>query len=204
MSTSEHRGFDREGSVLKLKNVFTPEEAAKAGLTRRDLAEKVQKKEILRLAQGLYLDATAGLPPEHIDFIAAQHKFGKNALIGGLSAFFHHGLIDQPPQQIWVVVPPATRTTDRRYRLIRTKGTLDIGIEKHDLFRICDIDRAIIEAFRFSAKMGLQNAVAAAIRAIKEKKTTFPKIMAMARAMGYESAILKHGETLAGIMELIR
>ncbi|HOW52103.1 MAG TPA: hypothetical protein PLV42_08705 [bacterium] len=153
------------------------------------------------MAQGLYLDVTAGLSPEHIDFITAQHKFGKNIVIGGLSALFYHGLIDQPPQQVWVIVPPTIRTTDRRYRLIRTKGPLDIGIEQHDLFRICDIDRAVVEAFRFSAKMGLQNAVTAAIRAIKEKKTTFPKIMAMARAMGYESAILKHGETLTGIME---
>jgi len=186
---------------LKLENIFTLEAAANAGITRRELAEKIQKKEILRLAQGLYLDVTAGLSPEHIDFITAQHKFGKNIVIGGLSALFYHGLIDQPPQQVWVIVPPTIRTTDRRYRLIRTKGPLDIGIEQHDLFRICDIDRAVVEAFRFSAKMGLQNAVTAAIRAIKEKKTTFPKIMAMARAMGYESAILKHGETLTGIME---
>lgn len=186
---------------MKLDNIFSLEAAAKAGITRRELAEKVRKKEILRLARGIYLDATAGFLPEHIDFIATQHKFGKNAVIGGLTALFYHGLIEQPPQQIWVVVPPATRTTDRRYRLIRTKGPLDIGIEEHDLFRICDIDRTIVEAFRFSAKMGLQNAVAAAIRAIKERKTTFPKIMAMARAMGYESAILKHGETLSGMME---
>lgn len=187
--------------VRKLPPLFTLEKALNAGIMRKELARMVQKQQVLRLAHGLYLDTTAEIPAENIDFIAAQYKFGKNSAIGGLTALFHHGLIDQAPQQIWVIVPPEVRTKDRRYRLIRTQGRLDIGCEQHELFRICTIERTIAEAFRFASKIGLINAIAATTRAIKEKKTTFPKIMAMARELGYENAILKHWESIAGIVE---
>lgn len=187
--------------VLNLPHLFTREDALNAGFTRRDLARKMQERLIMRLAHGLYLDATTGIPAEHIDFVVAQYKFGKSAAIGGLTALFYHGLINQPPQQVWVIVPPEIRTKDRRYRLIRTQGRLDIGFETHGLFRICDINRTLAEAFKFASKVGLINAIGATTRAIKEKKTTFPEIMAMARELGYEKAVLKHWEALAGIGE---
>lgn len=186
---------------MKAPTLFTLKEALSAGLTRRDISKMVDNSELLRLAHGLYLNTKNKVSSEHIDFIAAQYKFGERSLIGGLSALFYHGLTDQPPQQVWVIVPPETRTIESKYRLIRTKGSLDLGIEKLDLFRISDINRTIAEAFKFAAKIGIRTAVSATVKAIKEKKTTLPQIMKVARELGYENAIRKHWETIAGMVE---
>ncbi len=187
--------------TVSLPPLFSREEALNAGLSRRELDRKVKEHRLLRLAHGLYLDTTADISAEYVDFIAAQYMFGETAIIGGLTALFYHGLIDQPPQQIWVIVPSSTRTKDRKYRLIRTTARRDTGIEKHEYFQICDINRTIAEAFKFATKIGTIHAISAASRAIKEKKTTLPEIMAEARLLGYEKAVLKYWDAIVGIVE---
>jgi predicted transcriptional regulator of viral defense system len=182
--------------------VFKLKEALDVGLTRRTILKKVLNGEFLKLSHGVYLNLEADLPVDYIDFIAAISKFGENSVIGGLTALYYHNLIEQVPQQVWVIVPQNTRTTEKKYRLIRSKKTSGYGIEHHKEFRICDIDRSIAEAFKYSSKIGIRVAISATVRAIKDKKTTLTEIMKAARKLNYEKSIKKHWETIVGVLEI--
>ncbi len=181
--------------------VFKLKEALNFGLTRRAISKKVLNGEFLKLSHGIYLNLKANLPAEHIDFISAAFKFGKDSIISGLTALFYHNLIDQAPQQVWVIVPKNMRTNDNKYRLIRSNIISKYGVEHHKDFKICDINRTIAEAFKYSSKIGIRIAVSAIVRAVKDQKTTLSEIMKTARKLDYDKSIKKHWETIVGMLE---
>lgn len=188
-------------SSMPLK-IFKFKEALDRGLTRRTISRKIKTGEFLRLSHGLYLNVNTDLPIEHIDFIVAQNKFGEKSVICGLTSLFYHGLIEQAPQQIWVMVPQEIRTRDKKYRVIRAKTVKEYGIVPNHPFRICDINRSIVEAFNYSTKIGIRTAMSAIVRAIKEKQTTMPEIMNTARELGLQNPIKRHWESIIGMMEV--
>lgn len=181
--------------------VFRLKEALSLGLTRRIISKKILAGEFLKLSHGIYLNLKADLPADHVDFISATFKFGENSIISGLTALFYHNLIDQAPQQVWVIVPQNMRTIDKKYRLIRSNKISEYGVEHHKNFRICDINRTIAEAFKYSSKIGIRIAISAIARAVKDQKTTLSEIMKTARKLDYEQSIKKHWETVIGMLE---
>ena len=107
------------------------------------------------------------------------------------------GIIDcQVVEQIWVLVPPNIKTNSPRYRCIRVKTNLRIGIERHKQFAVTNIERTILEAFRYSSKIGLDVAVRAARFALKKKLTTASKIMKQAKELKMEKFIVRHWEAI--------
>ena len=181
--------------------IDTLKRALDLGLTRSAFSKKISNGSFVKVGHGQYFNLNSNIPAEHIEFFVACRKFGKNSVIAGLSALFYHGLIDQAPQQIWLTVPHEKRTNDKKYRLIRTRKIYECGIENNKYFKICDINRAIVESFRYSAKTGSQIAFNAIIRAVKDKKTTISEILRMAEALECENIIKKHIETIAVILE---
>lgn len=121
-------------------------------------------------------------------------KFGPNAVVGGLSALFYYNLAEQVPQQTWVLVPPEKRSTERGYRLIRTKAPLNVGIVEGDGYRIVSVERAVAEAFKRATKIGERMAIKAAREAIKQKQTTLNKVGNMAKSLGFDSHLIKYFE----------
>lgn len=192
---------DAEAILSKNKSfsMLTIKESAKYGLSRRTISKKVKSGEIIKMEHGIYVNSA--ISPEELDFFVACQKFGDDSVIGGLSALFFHELIDQPPEQVWVIVPVGIKTIQRKYRLVRTKNIYEFGIENHKYFRVLDINRTIVESFRFSSKTGLRTAFTATVRAVKEKKTTLAEIMKMAKIIQCENTLKKHWETIVGILE---
>ena len=146
--------------------IFSLREALQTGLTRRTISKKVSNGEFLKIGHGIYLNTQAKIPFEYIDFILAHHKFGSHSIIGGLSALFYHGLIEQAPQQIWVIVPQNIRTKEQKYRLIRTKIVSEKEVEITRFFRITNLNRSIVEAFQYSSKIGIRQAIFAIVKEI--------------------------------------
>lgn len=176
--------------------LFHLQDAKRAGVPQQTLSRLVADEQIIRVDQDLYRHPDADIDPETEDFAVACAKFGPKSAIGGLTALFHYHLTDQAPQQIWIVVPPQKETKDTRYRCLRTKTLLDVGIERHPTFRIVTVERAVAEGFRFATKIGLETALKAARAAFKDKLTKPDKVMRIARELGIENYVLKYWEAI--------
>ena len=170
-------------------------------LLQDTLSRLSQEGAVELVSHGLYLHPDSSIPPEEIDLAIAQKKFGKDATIGGITALYHYGLIDQVPTQIWVMVPAEKQTHDPLYRLLRIKTPLDIGITQHKSFNITNLERTLVEAFRYASKIGLRTAIRATQRAIEEGRTSLERIAQMAKALHLPQFLNPYWEVLIATTE---
>jgi len=185
---------------LEKLRVFTRSDIRKIGLPRSLFYKLIQDEKIEKLAHGFYLyTGTSNIEPEELDFIVACKKFGENSVIGGLSALAYYNLIEEIPHQIWVLVPDSKQTTNKFYRLIRTKySSSSIGIEKHAYYKITTLERTLVEALLYASKIGLDTAIGAIVKAVKSKQTSLSKIGNMAERMNKKNVIKKHWLSING------
>lgn len=181
---------------LKKLNLFKISDARRHGVSQSTLSRLVAADEIIRLGAGYYCHPDSKLPSEERDFAVACARFGPRSAIGGMSALFHYGLIEQVPQRVWLVVPHDSKISSPLYRPIRTQTDLRKGVDVHAHFRMTNLERTLVEAFRYSTKVGLRIALRATRTALKEKKTTLQKIMKQAEALGLKNHIHKHWESI--------
>lgn len=185
----------KQESKLKKLEVFTLAQAKEIGISHQDLSRFVKEDKIIRMGRGLYKHSKSPVSRE-IDFQVACHKFGPESVVGGLSALYYYNLAEQVPQQTWVLVPPQKRSSEKGYRLIRTKTPLNVGIVEGNGYRIASIERAIIEGFKLATKIGERTAIKAARDAISQKQTTLKKIGKTAKELGLDSYLTKYFEAI--------
>lgn len=198
-----HHSLKTHSLLEKLRKfgLFKIDQAEKIGISQATLSRLSQEGIIKRVSHGLYIHSESPIPPEQLDFSIAYKRFGKKSVICGISALFHYGLIDQVPMQIWLMVPADRHTYNKLYRLIRIKTPIDIGIIHNKNFDITNIERTLVEAFRYSSKIGLRNAIRASQRAIEGKKTSLEKISKMAKTLKLSNFIDPHWEALVATTE---
>ncbi len=187
---------DLQISKLKSLGIFTPEEALHIGISQPSLFRLLKKGIILRYRRGFYCHVDSKIEAEHVDYIIAIKKFGPSSVIGLWSALQYHHLTEAVPQQIWVIVPREVKTKDKLYRCIRVTTNPKIGILDFKYFKITNVERTIIECFRFASKVGLSTAIQAAKISIRNQMTTAKKIMKLSKEMGLEKYIIKHWESI--------
>lgn len=185
----------QQESKLKKMGLFTLSQAKEVGISHQDLSRLVMEDKVLRMGRGLYRHPKASVNRE-IDFQVACTKFGPDAVVGGLSALFYYNLAGQVPQQTWVLVKPEKKSSERGYRLIRTKTPLSVGIVEADGYRIVSVERAIVEGLKLAAKIGERTAIKAAREAIRQRQTTLRKIGDMAKILGLDSYLTKYFEAI--------
>ena len=175
---------------------FTANEAIQGGIPRVTFYRMVRKGAVVLLDRGIYQDADAEIDPSTLDLAIACKRFGPSSSIGGLTALFRYGLTEQVPTKIWVLVPPTMKRTGRRYRVIRTNLDPNIGIEESEYYRMADVNRALVEALRYTTKIGLRTAIRAAREALKTGKTTEAKLMRRAKELGLENFVLRQWDAV--------
>ena len=180
---------------IKRLGVFTLAQAEALGLKPPRITRLVQAGKLKRVGHGIYLHPEAEIS-RTVGFQIAQAKFGPLSAIGGLSALFHYNLVEQVPGQTWVIVAPKTRTYERIYRLMRTKSDPQTGIDSQAGFRIASVERALIEALRFSSKIGEGTALRAVRTALSKKLTTEAKLGRMAKSLHLEKTLAKFFEAI--------
>jgi predicted transcriptional regulator of viral defense system len=180
---------------------FTFKQAKEAGLSQSAVVRLVSAGVIEKISRGIYEVIERGLDPATRDFAVACISLGEESVIGGLTALFHYGLAEEVPAKLWVLVPPTTYRPNRHYRLVRTKMDLTVGIERHADYRITSLDRTIVDTFVFSSKLGEKLAYRAAVRAIREKRTTPDKLFKMAHRLGVTERLAAHAQALFGGLE---
>jgi len=190
----------KQEAQLKKLGPFTLAEAKRIGISHQELSILVKEEKVNRMESGIYLHPKANITRE-IDFQIAYKKFGPNSAIGGLTALFHYNLAEQVPKQTWVLVPPEKRVSSRKFRIIRTKTPLNMGIIEGNGYRIVSIERAIVEAFKLSSKMGERTAIHACRVAIQQRQTTLKKIGMMAKELSLTSYFNKYSEVIIGSLQ---
>lgn len=191
--------MQKQSSSVKIKpfTLLTASQLQKhLGVSQATLSRLAKKEVIIRLGYGLYTHPDSDIPPQEIDFAVACARFGTNSAIGGLTALFHYGLTDQPPSQVWVIVPPEKSDHNKYYRTMRTKTSPKEGIDKFEFYRMTNIERTIVEALRFSSKIGVRTAVNAARIALQRNLTTEKKIGEMATKLKLRPFLEKYWETI--------
>ena len=186
----------KQNSQLKQLGVFTLMQAEKSGVSQQDISKLVKTGRLKRVSRGIYLHPDAEIG-QSVGFQIACAKFGPEAAIGGLTALFHYNLVEQVPGQTWVLVPPEKRSTERGYRLIRTKTVLDRGIIAKDGYKIVTIERAILEGLKLATKIGERTALIAARTAIAKRQTSEAKLGKAAKDLGLQSVLVRFFEAIA-------
>lgn len=184
----------QEKALINL-GLFRIHQAEKLGISQQSLSRLTHEGLFIRAGRGVYFHRDARITTD-VDYRMACLKFGPKAAIGGLSALFHYHLIEQVPQQTWVMVPPNVTTKEDRYRLIRTKIDLKIGVLEKSGYRILSVERALLEGLRLATKIGERTAIGAVRRAFAEKQTTEGKLGKMAKELDLVSTVSRFSEAI--------
>ncbi|MBI4404300.1 MAG: hypothetical protein HY537_09080 [Deltaproteobacteria bacterium] len=198
-SARKRKVHDRETThtdALKGLGVFRLKDAKKLGVSQPTLSRLVFQQKILRVGHGWYLHPGSAIEPQYRDFAVACAMFGSKSVVGGPTALFHHNLIEQVPNQIWILVDYSQKTRDPLYRCLRTKVNPKEGVEDHKYYRITNIERSIVEAMRYASKWGQRTAIQAARNAIAGKLTSEAKIYRQAKALGLQKVLEKYWEAV--------
>ena len=170
----------------------------KIGISQSTLSRWVNKGFIKRMSRGLYIHPQSSVLPEHLDFAIACSHFGLKSAIGGLSALFYYGLIEQAPEQVWLIVPSSRKdeSSQKKYKCLRTHISLRIGIDKKKYFKITNIERTLLEAMKFATKIGQRTAISSARKAFKEGLTTEKKLAQMSSRLKMKNVLKKYWEAI--------
>lgn len=190
--------MNQAANEKKLRNlgVFSAAEAIEAGFSRPTISRKAALGQIIKLAHGLYMHPEAKLALQDIDFMVACKKFGPSAYIGGLSSLFRHGLIDQVPDRIWVVVPSDVKSTNSLYRCIRSIHDLRVGIVNYKNYRMADVPRSVIDGLYYSSKIGRKTSISAARKALREGMTSETKLYEIANKIGLMKTLEQYWDSI--------
>ena len=180
--------------------VFSAKEATeRLSISQPTFSRWVTQSDLIqRVSRGYYVHAEANINYEYLDYIVACKKFGKNSIIGGLSALEFYNLTEQVSPQIWVLVPPSRRiSTDSKYKVVKTKSSLKVGVASMDGFRVVNLDRALIEALKYQTKIGEGIVFKAINGAIQSGHTSEDRLYKMAKRLKMISFLEKKWELLA-------
>jgi predicted transcriptional regulator of viral defense system len=181
---------------LSKLGLFTLADAKRLGVSQPTLSRWAAGGKVRRVSAGLYLHPGADIAADELEFSVACVKFGAESTIGGLTALYDYGLIEQVPQQVWVIVPENVKSSDPLYRCIRARTDPRIGVEDRGSFRITNLERTLVEAFRYSSKIGLRVALRATRTALAQKRTTLQRILRLAKALEFETFVERHWEAI--------
>ena len=181
---------------LKKLGVFSLADAKKAGVSQSKLSRLAEDERIIKLGSGFYMHPEASQDPGTIDYVIACRKFGARSFIGGLSALAFYRLIDEVPDRIWVIVPPEKRTIEALYRLIRSRGDLNVDVEETGSFRVSSLARTLVESLHYSSKIGQKIAISATRRALSNGQISLKELLECSRRLGLFSVVEKYWDLI--------
>ena len=184
---------------LQSMGLFKPNDVQKKiGISQSTLSRWVDKGFINHVSRGLYIHPQSSVLPENMDFAIACSHFGFKSAIGGLSALFYYGLIEQAPEQIWLIVPPSRKdeSSQKKYKCLRIHTSLRIGIDKKKFFKITNVERTLLEAMKFATKIGQRTVISSTRKALRERLTIEKKLVQMSVRLKMKNVLEKYWEAV--------
>ncbi|MEZ8103043.1 type IV toxin-antitoxin system AbiEi family antitoxin domain-containing protein [Vibrio bivalvicida] len=184
---------------LKKLSIFTTSDAAKFGITRAALSRAVEKGLIEKLQRGLY--GYIGREESEMQSFAEVSVRAKKGVICLLSALRYHNLTTEAPFQIWICIKKGGRAPKIDYpsiRIIRSRDTEDIGVISTVVdgvpVLVTDVERTIVDCYRFRNKIGIDVAIAALREAKQVNKLDQEKLWEYAKRFKMTNIMMPYME----------
>jgi predicted transcriptional regulator of viral defense system len=189
-------------SKLKGLSIFTTSDAAKLGITRAALSRAVKKGLIEKLQRGLY--GYVGREESEMQSFAEVGARAKNGVICLLSALRYHDLTTQSPFQVWLRIKKGDRAPNIKYpsiRIIRSRDTEDFGVISTQIdgvpVLVTDIERTIVDCFKFRNKIGIDVAIEALAEAKRANRLNQEKLWECAKRYRMTNVMMPYLEALS-------
>lgn len=175
--------------LVKAHGLIRARDVEAHGLHTQALTRLVREGKLQRASRGRYR-----LPDP--DYEITEHHglvLGASAAPKGvvclLSALQYHEIGTQLPRQLWMALPPRTRSASIDYppmRFIRMSGeAFTTGIEEHILegqtVRIYDVAKTVVDSFKFRNKIGMDIALEALNESWRDRKLNLNRVAEYAR-----------------------
>lgn len=193
-------GYNRILNRIKNKGLFTLYDLCSLGLSQSTVSRLVASGELRRVSYGIYAHTETDLDYENLDFMIACKKFGEHSVVSGLSALYRYNLIEQVPQQVWVLVDYRKQTKDKLYRLIRTKDYKQAGIVNKKYYRITNVERTLLEILKMQGKVGSSIVINAFKNAVNTQTASIKSLMSMADRIDCKNTLVKFLNILSGVL----
>ena len=171
------------------------------GISRAVLSRAVKEGRLVRRCRGVYELPDA--PVEHLDREFENLLARRVPFVATLaSALFIHGLTTQIPHQVWIAVPPGTRTPETGgapAECVRVKEpAYSYGVVRMDAggveIPVYSAAKTIADCFKFRSRIGLDVAVEALHGGWRNRKFTTDELMEAARVDRVERVIRPYAE----------
>lgn len=192
------RNFKRIDRLAEL-GVFTASEAKLSLSISQPTIYRLEKEGLIdKVARGLFLHPLSDVEYEHLDFIISNKIFGKDSVIGGLSALSFYNLIEQAPLNVWVLTEPCKTksSSQKKYRLLRTTTSLKTEVVKMNQFNIVSLERALVEGLKYESKLGEGLVFKSIKTALQSGQTTESKLAKAAKKLKIMSSLEKKWELI--------
>jgi len=158
---------------------------------------QVEAGKLERVTKGIYADPKDLMELEG-DFYRATLICGKSSAICLGSALQYYGLSERLTGKTVIMVPyKSAPSRNKRLRIVRSRNPRwRVGITKLPRFKVTNVERSIVDAFRYWRLIGINEAIYALKIALKERQTTKTKIYDMAKALNAQKIILPYLEAL--------
>jgi predicted transcriptional regulator of viral defense system len=192
--------------VLDLANqqaLIRPRDLSKYGLPRVTLARLVEQGQLQRVSRGLY--ALPDRPASAYESILEACSKSPQSIVCLLTALRLHELTTQNPFEVWLGIPNKSRPPTMDYpplRIIRFSGkALEEGIEQRSIegidVRITNLERTLVDCFKFRNKVGLDVALEALREAWNAKQIDMDKLWQYATTFRQSNVMRPYLESLS-------
>ncbi|EHH2512529.1 TPA: type IV toxin-antitoxin system AbiEi family antitoxin domain-containing protein [Vibrio parahaemolyticus] len=187
---------------LKDLSIFTTSDAAQLGITRAALGRAVEKGLLEKLQRGLY--GYIGREESEMQSFAVVSARAKRGIICLLSALRYHNLTTQAPFQIWLCIKKGDRAPSIEYpkiQIIRSRETEHFGVICTNIdgvpVLVTDIERTIVESFKFRNKIGVDVAIEALTEAQRANKLNQERIWEYAKRYRMTNVMMPYMQALS-------
>lgn len=182
--------------------VLNAQEAATDGISPVALRRAVEQGLLQRRERGVY--APPDLIDPAIDLAVASARVPR-AIVCLLTALRLHELTTQNPTEIWLAVPRNTwhpRGLTVPIHLVQMHAkTIEMGVETRVIagrdVRLHDLERCIVDAFKFRSAVGLDVAIAALKECWQQRRIDIDKMMRYAKELRMNHVMRPYLDSIA-------
>lgn len=192
-------------NLAREKGILRARDLGEQQLSRVVLSRLVEDGQLLHLSRGLYaLPDRAVTEHETLAEVAIKHS---KAVFCLLTALQIHGLTTQSPHQVWLAVDTKARIPKMSYpplKVVRFSGeALEAGVKTMLIdgvvsLNITNIEKTIVDCFKYRNKIGIDVAIEALQEAFRSKRISMDKIWQYAKICRVSNIMRPYLESLNG------
>lgn len=190
-------------TLLRKQGILRLIELREAGVTAATISRMERSGEVIRLSRGVYQLPDADLDPNHS--LAEAAKRVPKGIVCLVSALAFHGLTDQLPPKVWMVIGSrdwAPQRSGQGIRIVRfTESLLSEAVETHLVegvpVKVFGVAKTVADCFRHRRKVGLSVAIEGLQEALRQRKATPAEIARQAEKGGVSTVVRPYLEALS-------